>query len=93
METLKGKTYSAEQVGQELGIGRNNFYSMLRSLNIFKANNLPYNKFSGQGLFKIGHYTLIIDEEEVPKKKILFTEKGYEWIVDKIKTAMEEVVL
>ena len=73
---------TGEKAAKALGIGRNTLYKFLRDNGIWTKDNIPYQRFINQELFKVVHKTIIgVGVTSVT----LFTTKGVDYIADKLK--------
>lgn len=73
---------TGEKAAKVLNIGRNTLYKFLRDNSIWTNDNIPYQRFINQGLFKVVTKTIIgVGVTEVT----LFTTKGVDYVADKLK--------
>lgn len=75
----------AKVVYDEMGLGRNKTYSLLRELKFINSNNIPYQKYIDMGIFKVreklinkGYYV-----ESVPVTMV--TGKGQVYLLEKLR--------
>lgn len=79
-----GEDITVEQLGKQLGIGRNNLYHFLRTCGVLRKNNLPQTRFKGLGLFKLLPHKIETGNDEIITHQTLFTPKGAAWFREKI---------
>ena len=65
-------------------IGRNTLFKRLRGFGILMKNNLPYQRYMEQGLFRVIFVPVSIGEKIENKPKTLVTVKGLEYIHKKL---------
>lgn len=63
------------------GMGRNNLFQYLRSKEILRYNDEPYQKYVDNGCFKIIKQSYKVNGEERINKKTMTTQKGIDYIV------------
>jgi anti-repressor protein len=64
----------------KFGVGRNGLFKRLREQNILDKDNIPYQRFIGQGYFTCIETPIIIGERTRIHVKTLVTQKGINWL-------------
>lgn len=89
---MDDKDITVGTLADQLGVGRNNLYSLLRTCGVFNKANMPHQRFKGMGLFKILPHTIPTHTDKVIiANQALFTPKGAEWFREKLQLLFLEL--